>query len=141
MGKYDSTKKIRVLIAKVGLDGHDTGIKVLATALRQAGMEVIYLGLYQTPESVIKAAVEEDVDVIGLSFLSGGQLTYTPRIVGMMRENKLDDVLLLAGGVFPKEQIPLLKQMGVDEVFVGSSTSEAISYIHSNLGRKENTAK
>lgn len=137
MKKAVAARNIRVLIAKVGLDGHDTGIKVLATALRQAGMEVIYLGLYQTPEGVIKSAVEEDVDVLGLSFLSGGQLTYTPKIVEMMRQSRLDNVLLLVGGVFPREQIPALRQMGVDQVFVGSPLEEIVSYIHANVGRKQ----
>lgn len=131
-----SETKIKVLIAKLGLDGHDRGVRVLSVMLREAGMEVVYLGLYQTPEGVVKAAVEEDADVIGLSYLSGGELVYTPKIIQLVKENNLHDVLLLVGGVFPKEEIPMLKEMGVDEVFMGSLTPPIIDYIRNNVKRK-----
>ncbi|MFC1612115.1 cobalamin B12-binding domain-containing protein [Myxococcota bacterium] len=131
-----SEKKIKVLISKVGLDGHDRGAKVVATTLRDAGMEVVYLGLYQTPEGIIRAAIDEDVDVIGLSYLSGEHLVFTPKIVQEMRANGLDDVLLVAGGAFPPEDIPLLKQMGIEGVFRGGTLSESIvTYIRENLRR------
>jgi methylmalonyl-CoA mutase C-terminal domain/subunit len=122
-------RKIKILLAKVGLDGHDRGIRVLSVMLRDAGMEVIYPGLHQTPETLVWAAIEEDVDVIGISYLSGGELSQTPKIVQLMKDNTMDDVLLLVGGVFPKEEIPILKEMGVDEVFMGSSTQLIIDYI------------
>ena len=108
-------KKIKVIISKVGLDGHDRGAKVVASLLREAGMEVVYLGMYQTPQSIVKAAVEEDADVIGLSYLSGEHLVYTPLIVEEMKKHGLEDVLLVAGGSFPPEDIPVMKEMGIDE--------------------------
>ncbi len=129
-------KKIKILLAKVGLDGHDRGIRVLSVLMRDAGMEVIYLGLHQKPESLVKAAIEEDVDVIGISYLSGGQLSYTPEIIRMMAENNIQDILLLVGGIFPREEIPMLKQMGVDEVFVSSLTHVVIDYIQKNVKRR-----
>lgn len=131
-----SERKIRVLLSKVGLDGHNRGVRVLSLILREAGMEVIYLGLYQTPEAVVKAAIDEDVDVIGLSFLSGGELVYTPKVVQLMKENNMHDVLLLVGGIFPKEESPILKKMGVDEVFMGSLTQPVIGYIKNNVRRR-----
>lgn len=127
------TRKIRVLITKVGLDGHDRGARVVSALLREAGMEVIYLGTYQTPEMIVKAAIEEDVDIIGLSYLSGEELAHTPKIVRLMKENNIHDVLLLVGGIFPKEEIPTLKEMGVDEVFMGSLTPPIIEYIRNNV--------
>ncbi len=127
-------KKIRVLISKVGLDGHDRGAKVMSSLLREAGMEVIYLGLFQTPENIVHSAIQEDVDVIGLSILSGEHLTSTPRVIELMRERKLDDVLLLVGGVIPIEDVPVLKGMGVAEVFTaGTLTESIVEYIRSNL--------
>jgi len=129
----DLTRKIKVLITKVGLDGHDRGARVVSALLREAGMEVIYLGTYQTPEMIVKAAIEEDVDVIGLSYLSGEELAHTPKIVQLMKESNMNDVLLLIGGIFPKEEIPMLKEMGVDEVFMGSLTPPIIEYIRNNL--------
>ena len=129
-------RKTKVLLAKVGLDGHDRGIRVLSVMLRDAGMEVIYLGLHQTPETLVGAAIEEDVDVIGVSYLSGGELSQTPKIVQLMKDNTMDDVLLLVGGVFPKEEIPILKEMGVDEVFMSSSTQLIIDYIKSYAERE-----
>jgi methylmalonyl-CoA mutase C-terminal domain/subunit len=119
-------RKIRVIVSKVGLDGHDRGARVIATLLRDAGMEVVYLGMYQTPEGIVKAAVDEDADVIGVSYLSGEHLVYTPRLVAEMKKHRLDDVLLLVGGAFPPEDIPVMKEMGVDEVFRGGSLTDSI---------------
>lgn len=129
MGKGER-KKIKVLVTKVGLDGHDRGAKVISSLLKDAGMEVIYLGMYQTPQAIVKAAVDEDVDVIGVSYLSGEHLIFTPKIVEEMKRNSLDDVLLIAGGTFPVEDIPAMKEMGIDQVFVaGSLTESIIQYI------------
>jgi methylmalonyl-CoA mutase C-terminal domain/subunit len=130
-----SERKIRVLLAKVGLDGHDRGIRVLSVMLRDEGIEVIYIGLYQTPERIVKVAIEEDVDVIGLSYLSGGQLVYTQKVIQLMAKNNMDGVLLLVGGIFPKEEIPTLKQMGVEEVFMSSPAQSVIAYIKNNVKR------
>jgi len=125
--------RIKVIISKVGLDGHDRGAKVVAALLIEAGMEVVYLGMYQSPEGIVKAAVDEDADVIGLSYLSGEHLVYTPKIVDAMRESGLDDVLLIVGGAFPPEDIPVMKDMGVDEVFRGGSlTASFVDYIRKN---------
>lgn len=129
-------RKTRVLLAKVGLDGHDRGVRVLSVILRDAGIEVIYLGLYQTPERIVKAAIEEDADVIGLSYLSGGELVYTPKIIQLMKKSNMHDVALLVGGVFPKEEIPKLKEMGVDEVFMSTPTKPIIAYIKNNVKRR-----
>jgi methylmalonyl-CoA mutase C-terminal domain/subunit len=128
-------RKTRVLLAKVGLDGHDRGARVLSVMLREAGMEVIYLGLYQTPETVVRAAIEEDVDVIGISYLSGGELSHTPKIIQLMKDNGMHNVLLLVGGVFPREENSILKEMGVDEVFMSSPTPLIIDYIKNNVKR------
>jgi methylmalonyl-CoA mutase C-terminal domain/subunit len=134
MGKE---RKIRVLVTKVGLDGHDRGAKVVSSLLKEAGMEVIYLGMYQTPDAIIKAAIDEDVDVIGVSYLSGEHLIFTPKIVEEMKKNDLDDVLLIAGGTFPAEDMPLLKEMGIDEVFVaGTLTESIIQYIREHVRTK-----
>ncbi|MDQ7782214.1 MAG: cobalamin B12-binding domain-containing protein [Desulfomonilaceae bacterium] len=128
------TDKIKVIVSKVGLDGHDRGAKVVASLLKERGMEVVYLGMYQTPEGIIKAAVDEDADVIGLSYLSGEHLVYTPKIVDEMKRYGLDDVLLIVGGSFPPEDIEVMKRMGVDEVFRGGSlTSSIITYITENV--------
>ena len=127
-------KKTKVLVTKVGLDGHDRGAKVVASLLKEAGMEVIYLGMYQTPEGIVKAAIDEDVDVIGLSYLSGEHLIFTPKIVEEMKKNELDDVLLIAGGTFPVEDIPAMEEMGIDKVFrAGSLTESIIEYINKNI--------
>jgi methylmalonyl-CoA mutase cobalamin-binding domain/chain len=112
------TKSIRVLVAKVGLDGHDRGAKVVARALRDGGMDVIYTGLHRTPEEVVAAAVQEDVDVLGVSILSGAHLTLLPRIVDLLRASDASDVLLVAGGVIPDEDVPVLRESGVAEVFL-----------------------
>lgn len=130
-----SERRIKVIISKVGLDSHVRGARVVATLLREAGMEVIYLGTHQTPEMIVNAAVQEDADVIGLSYLSGEQLTHTPRVIQLMKENKMDDVLLLVGGIFPKEEIPILKEMGVNGVFKGSMMEPIIDYINQNVRR------
>jgi methylmalonyl-CoA mutase, C-terminal domain len=127
-------RKIRVLIAKPGLDGHDRGAKVVARALRDAGMEVIYTGLRQTPEQIVAAAVQEDVDCIGLSILSGAHMTLFPRVRELMREQGLDDVILFGGGIIPDDDIPKLKEQGVAEIFTpGASTQDVIEYIRGNV--------
>lgn len=123
-------KKIRVLIAKPGLDGHDRGAKVVARILRDAGMEVIYAGLRQTPEMVVAAASQEDVDVIGLSILSGAHMTLVPRIVELAKEKGLGKVLFLVGGIIPDDDVPALRQMGIGGVFgPGASADEIASFI------------
>ncbi len=124
------TRPIRVLVAKVGLDGHDRGAKVIATALRDAGMEVIYTGLRQTPEMVVNAALQEDVDAIGISILSGAHMTVFPKIIQLMRERKMDDVLLTGGGIIPDDDVRALNQMGVGKLFLpGSVTTDIAAYI------------
>ncbi|RPI66287.1 MAG: cobalamin B12-binding domain-containing protein [Ignavibacteriales bacterium] len=123
-------KKIRVLIAKAGLDGHDRGAKVIAAALRDAGMEVIYTGLRQTPEMIVDAAVQEDVDVIGISILSGAHMTIFPKILDLMKEKGVDDILVTGGGIIPEEDVKELKKLGVGEVFTpGASTTYISEYI------------
>ena len=130
-------RKIRVVMAKVSLDGHDRGIKVVTRSLRDAGMEVIFMGAFQTPEKVVRTAIEEDADVIGLSFLSGEQLTHTPKVINLLREKNITDVLVILGGVFPRQDIPKLREMGVDEVFIsGSSMDDIIKYINENVRKK-----
>ena len=133
-------KKIRVLVAKAGLDGHDRGAKVIAAALRDAGMEVIYTGLRQTPEMIVEAAIQEDVDVIGISILSGAHMTILPKIKNLMNEKGLDDVLLTGGGIIPEEDIQKLKDLGVGELFTpGASTKNIAVYIKE--WRKNNPRK
>jgi methylmalonyl-CoA mutase C-terminal domain/subunit len=123
-------RPIRVLVAKPGLDGHDRGAKVVAAALRDAGMEVIYTGLHQTPEMIATAAVQEDVDVVGLSILSGAHMTLFPRVLNLLREQGRDDILLTGGGILPKEDIAKLRAQGVGELFgPGTPTSDLIDYI------------
>ncbi len=117
---------IRVLIAKPGLDGHDRGAKVVARALRDAGMEVIYTGLRQTPEMIVEAALQEDVDIIGLSVLSGAHMALTPRIFKLLRSNDMEDVPVFIGGIIPNEDVPILKEMGVVEVFGPGTSTEII---------------
>jgi methylmalonyl-CoA mutase C-terminal domain/subunit len=127
-------KKIRVLIAKPGLDGHDRGAKVIARALRDAGMEVIYTGIRQTPEMIAEAALQEDVDVVGLSILSGAHMALFPRIVDLLDENGLDDVLVVAGGIIPDEDVPILNEMGVAGVFgPGTPTDEIVAFIRERV--------
>ena len=130
-------RKLRVVIAKPGLDGHDRGAKVIARALRDAGMEVIYTGLRQTPEQIATAALQEDVDAIGISILSGAHNTILPRICELLRAQGLDDVMLLVGGIIPDEDIPGLKQGGVTEVFQpGASTQDIVEFIRSRLKQR-----
>lgn len=125
-----SKRKIRVLIAKPGLDGHDRGAKVVARALRDAGFEVIYTGLRQTPEQIVTTALQEDVDVIGLSILSGAHNALIPRIMELLREKGMEDVMVIAGGIIPDVDIPFLKSVGVSEIFLpGTSTEEIIKFI------------
>ncbi len=123
-------RKLRILIAKAGLDGHDRGAKVVAAALRDAGMEVIYTGLRKTPEMIVEAALQEDVDAIGISLLSGAHMTIFPKVLQLMKEKGLHDVLLFGGGIIPESDILQLKEMGVGELFTpGASTLEIVEYI------------
>ena len=129
--------KIRVLVAKPGLDGHDRGAKIIARAFRDAGFEVIYTGLRQTPEQIVNAALQEDVDVIGLSILSGAHMTLCPRIMELMKEHGLDDVMVLVGGIIPDPDVVRLKAAGISEVFQpGASTEDIITYIVNNVRKK-----
>lgn len=126
----ENNRPIRVLVAKVGLDGHDRGAKVIATALRDAGMEVIYTGLRQTPEMVVNAALQEDVDAIGVSILSGAHNTVFPKIIALMKEKDMNDVLLTGGGIIPEDDMRLLNEMGVGKLFApGATTAEIADYI------------
>ncbi len=127
-------KRIRVLVAKPGLDGHDRGAKVIARALRDAGMEVIYTGLRQTPEQIINAALQEDVDAIGLSILSGAHMHLFPRVMELRKEKGLDDVMVFAGGIIPDQDIPRLKEAGIAEIFPpGSSLEEIVTFVKSHV--------
>lgn len=129
-----SDRKIRVLVAKPGLDGHDRGAKVIARALRDAGMEVIYTGLRQTPEMIAAAALQEDVDAVGISILSGAHNTLCPRIVDLLRENGMDDTLVLVGGIVPDDDIAVLKEKGVSEIFLpGTSTEDIVEFLNANV--------
>lgn len=124
-------RPVRVLVAKVGLDGHDRGAKVIATALRDAGMEVIYTGLRQTPEMVVNAALQEDVDAIGISILSGAHMTVFPKVMQLMKEKGLDNVLLTGGGIIPEDDMKELREMGVGQLFApGTSTADIAAYIN-----------
>lgn len=126
--------KIRVLVAKPGLDGHDRGAKVIARALRDAGMEVIYTGLRQTPEMVVNAALQEDVDVVGLSILSGAHNAIVPRVLELMKEQKMEDVLVLVGGIIPDQDVPALKSAGVKGVFQpGTPMDDIVQFIRENV--------
>jgi methylmalonyl-CoA mutase C-terminal domain/subunit len=129
-----SGEKIKVIIAKPGLDGHDRGAKVVARALRDAGMEVVYTGLRQTPEMVAEAALQEDVDLVGLSILSGAHMELFPRVVDEMKKRGLDDVVLLAGGIIPQEDVPALQKMGFRAIFgPGASTDEIVAWVRANV--------
>ena len=128
-------RPIRVLVAKVGLDGHDRGAKVIATALRDAGMEVIYTGLRQTPEMVVNAALQEDVDAIGVSILSGAHMTVFPKIIALMKQKEMNDVLLTGGGIIPEEDMKSLNDAGVGKLFApGTTTTEIVTYINTWVG-------
>jgi methylmalonyl-CoA mutase C-terminal domain/subunit len=130
----------RILIAKPGLDGHDRGAKVIARALRDAGMEVIYLGLRQTPEMIVEAALQEDADAIGLSILSGAHMSLLPRVVELLQQTGLDDVMVFAGGIIPDEDVPVLKEIGIRGIFgPGTSTEDVVAFVHEQLGSR--TAK
>lgn len=129
-----SERKIRILVAKPGLDGHDRGVKIVARAYRDAGFEVIYTGLHQTPEQIVNAALQEDVDLIGLSCLSGAHAYLLPRVVELLKENKAEDIIVIVGGIIPKEDIPKLKKMGIKEIFLpGSSLIEIINWTRANV--------
>ena len=131
-------RKLRVVIAKPGLDGHDRGAKVVAAALRDAGMEVIYTGLHQTPEQIVETVIQEDADAVGLSILSGAHMTLVPRIVELLRAQGIDDVLLTVGGTIPADDIPELKRLGVAEVFTpGAPTQDIIDFIQGAVGSRE----
>ncbi len=129
-----SERKIRVLVAKPGLDGHDRGAKIIARALRDAGMEVIYTGLHQTPEQIVETVLQEDADAVGLSILSGAHMTLVPRILEGLREEGLDDVLVVVGGTIPKDDIVALKEIGVAEVFTpGAPVSHIVEFLQQNV--------
>ncbi|HEX5829783.1 MAG TPA: cobalamin B12-binding domain-containing protein [Gemmatimonadaceae bacterium] len=132
------TRPIRVLVAKPGLDGHDRGAKVVAAALRDAGMEVIYTGLHQTPEMIATAAVQEDVDVVGLSILSGAHMTLFPRVLELLREAGRDDVLITGGGIIPREDMDALQAQGIGKLFgPGTATSDLVAYIQEWFATRE----
>jgi methylmalonyl-CoA mutase C-terminal domain/subunit len=127
-------KILRVLVAKAGLDGHDRGAKIIARALRDAGFEVIYTGLHQTPEMIAEAAVQEDVDAVGLSILSGAHMTLFPAVIDALKERGAEDVAVFGGGIVPQDDIPLLKQAGVKEIFTpGASTQAIVDWIRENV--------
>ncbi len=133
-----SDRKIRVLVAKPGLDGHDRGAKVIAAALRDAGMEVIYTGLHQTPEKIAATALQEDVDVVALSILSGAHMTLFPRVRKLLLENGMDDVLITGGGIIPAEDVEALEGQGIGRLFgPGTATSDAVAYIRSWFAESE----
>lgn len=138
MSASTAQKKIRVVVAKPGLDGHDRGAKIIARALRDAGMEVIYTGLHQTPEQIVETVIQEDADAVGLSILSGAHMTLVPRIVSLLKEQGIDDVLVTVGGTIPADDIPELKKLGVSEVFTpGAPTSAIIDFIQGAVKDRE----
>lgn len=127
-------RKLRILVAKPGLDGHDRGAKIIARALRDAGMEVIYTGLHQTPEMIVSAAVQEDVDAIGMSIMSGAHMTLFPAVIDLLREQKATEIQIFGGGIIPDEDIPQLKKLGVSQIFTpGSSTQDIVRWIRENI--------
>lgn len=129
-----TTRPIRILIAKPGLDGHDRGAKVVARALRDAGMEVIYTGLHQTAESIVRSAIQEDVHAIGLSILSGAHMTQFPEVMKLLKEQKADDIVVFGGGIIPKDDVSKLKELGVKEIFLpGAATTEIIDWVKANI--------
>ncbi|HEY2702811.1 MAG TPA: cobalamin B12-binding domain-containing protein [Candidatus Dormibacteraeota bacterium] len=132
-----ATKKIRILTAKVGLDGHDRGIKVISRALRDAGVEVIYTGLHQTPEMVVETAIQEDVDGIGISLLSGAHMTLFPEVLRLLRERGAGDIVVFGGGIIPDEDIPPLKEMGVNRIFgPGTSLDDVVGFVNEAFGER-----
>jgi len=127
-------RKLRILVAKPGLDGHDRGAKIIARALRDAGMEVIYTGLHQTPEMIVNAAIQEDVDAIGLSIMSGAHMTLCPAVIDLLREQQVTDISVFGGGIIPDDDIPKLKEMGVTAIFTpGSSTQDIVKWVQGNI--------
>jgi methylmalonyl-CoA mutase C-terminal domain/subunit len=136
-GQSQSGRKIRVVVAKPGLDGHDRGAKIIARALRDAGMEVIYTGLHQTPEQIAETVIQEDADAIGLSILSGAHMTLVPRVVELLREQGIEDVLITVGGTIPADDVPELKKLGVAEVFTpGAPTDQIVAFIRDGVGER-----
>ena len=134
----ESKNPIRVLVAKPGLDGHDRGAKVVARALRDAGMEVIYTGLHQTPEMIVKSAVQEDVQCIGLSILSGAHMTLFPEVMKLLKEQAAEDIIVFGGGIIPKDDVEKLKQLGVQQIFLpGASTTEIIDWVRNNVSPRD----
>ena len=132
-----TARKIRVVVAKPGLDGHDRGAKIIARALRDAGMEVIYTGLHQTPEQIAETVIQEDADAIGLSILSGAHMTLVPRVVELLREQGVEDVLITVGGTIPADDVPELKKLGVAEVFTpGAATDEIVDFIRGGVSER-----
>jgi isobutyryl-CoA mutase small subunit len=130
-----SSNTIRVVVAKPGLDGHDRGVKVIARALRDAGMEVIYTGLHQTPEQIVETTIQEDADAVGLSIHSGAHMTLFPRVVELLRERGASDVVVFGGGIIPRDDINALKEKGIAEIFTpGATTSEIVAWIRSHVG-------
>ncbi|MEE9164542.1 MAG: cobalamin B12-binding domain-containing protein [Thermoplasmata archaeon] len=128
--------KIRVLVAKPGLDGHDRGAKIIARGLRDAGMEVIYTGIHQTPEDIVEAAIQEDVDAVGLSSLSGAHMTLFPRVAELLREQGMDNVLVIGGGIIPPDDVAALKEVGIDRIFgPGTSLKEVVAYLEERTGK------
>ena len=131
-------KRLRIIVAKPGLDGHDRGAKIIARALRDAGFEVIYTGLHQTPEMIAEAAVQEDADAVGLSVLSGAHMTLFPEVLRLLKEKGADDVAIFGGGIIPEEDAAKLKQMGVREIFTpGASTEDIVKWVNANVSPRE----
>jgi methylmalonyl-CoA mutase cobalamin-binding domain/chain len=134
--KPESKRKIRVVVAKPGLDGHDRGAKIIARALRDAGMEVIYTGLHQTPEQIAETVIQEDADVVGLSILSGAHMTLVPRVMALLKDKQAEDVVVILGGTIPADDIPELKSLGVSEIFTpGASTQEIVDFVRGAVPR------
>ena len=130
----NSGRKIRILVAKPGLDGHDRGVRVIARAYRDAGFEVVYTGLHQTPEQIVAAALQEDVDLIGLSCLSGAHMYLFKRVIELLRENKAADIIVIGGGIIPEEDIPKLKKLGIKEIFLpGTSLDKIVGWVKDNV--------
>jgi methylmalonyl-CoA mutase, C-terminal domain len=130
-------RKLRILVAKPGLDGHDRGAKIIARALRDAGMEVIYTGLHQTPEMIVNAAIQEDVDAIGMSIMSGAHMTLFPAVIDLLKKSSANDIAVFGGGIIPDDDIPKLKELGVTEIFTpGSSTQDIVQWIRTNIAAR-----
>jgi methylmalonyl-CoA mutase, C-terminal domain len=137
----ETARKIRIVVAKPGLDGHDRGAKIIARALRDAGMEVIYTGLHQTPEQIAETVIQEDADAVGLSILSGAHMTLVPRVLELLREQGAEDVVVTLGGTIPADDIPELKKLGVAEVFTpGAPTDQIVDFVRQAVGDREATA-